>query len=131
MAHYDIEIEKYDGYVRPAQPGYDELRHGLRVGDTVTFSSSQGKFKIKLVDYATEENATPFKEPGFTIEDSNVRTVVNQGKFLFRCMLKGPGEKTYTGWRNGNGKGNGHGGQQNAHSRQKSGVEVPVPPPRG
>jgi hypothetical protein len=120
MAHYDVKIEKYEDYVRPAQPVYRDLERGLNLGDTVSFSSSQGKIRIHIVDKKTRKGATPFKEPGsIIIQDQRVRTVSNEGKYLFRCKLKPKGAKEYIGWKRGNGNGEEH-----------SGVEVPVPPPR-
>lgn len=61
----------------------------LKVGQTVSFSSTAGEVEIDF------QNGWPFEGKKHPIHSSEVLTVKKEGDYKFACKIKPPGEAKY------------------------------------
>src|SRR5258708_1261955 len=82
--HHEIKINLKDGSVRPGpcKP--------LRVGDTVRYTSADGKARVAFPDGSPYEVAE--------LSDSQNHTTQTAGKFTFNCFVTPAGSTEEVGW---------------------------------
>jgi len=83
--HYEIKIHLVNGNVRADKSKI------LRVGDTVRYSSPDGKVRVFF------PSGSPYRVS--RISDTHRHTVKNPGKkFAYQCFVTPSGKKTELGW---------------------------------
>jgi len=84
VAHHEVEIRVEKEGVRP---GALEV---LRVGDTVRYSSPNGKARVLF------QGPTPYEVS--EVRDGEVKTLMTSGRFPFACFVKPTGSDQEVGW---------------------------------
>jgi hypothetical protein len=75
--HHNIKIKLVAKPVMPPE---------MKVGDTVSFSSSHGKFRVEI------EHGSPFDDPTtMKLSDTKRRKLLKEGTFFCKCFVKPKG----------------------------------------
>ena len=82
--HHEIKINLTDGRVRP------DPTDTLEVGDTVRYSSPDGKARVAFLGKSPYEVSE--------VGDSETHTLCQGGHYTFNCFVTPTGSKNEVGW---------------------------------